>query len=64
MWCLPPKADAAYVWHMEDIITTSHLPYDPFYPVICFDEACKQLFGEVREPEPTAPGQPAREDYE
>ncbi len=49
---------------MEDVITTYHLPYDPFYPVICFDEACKPLFGEVREPEPTAPGHPAREDCE
>jgi hypothetical protein len=35
---------------MEDVIQTSMLPYDPDYPVVCFDEACKQLFGEVRLP--------------
>ena len=64
VWCIPPKANAEYVWRMEDIITTYQLPYDPQYPVICFAEACKQLFGEVRPPESTAPGQPAREDYE
>src|SRR5438128_1234623 len=33
---------------MEDVIQTYLLPYDPKYPVVCFDEACKQLFGEVR----------------
>jgi hypothetical protein len=49
---------------MEDVITTYQLPYDPQYPVVCFDEACKQLFGEVRSPLPPEPGRPARQDYE
>jgi len=35
---------------MEDVIQTYLLPYDARYPVVCFDEACKQLFGEVRTP--------------
>ena len=35
---------------MEDVIGTYLLPYDPRSPVVCFDEACKQLFGEVRKP--------------
>lgn len=35
---------------MEDVIQTYQRPYDPKYPVVCFDEACKQLFGEVRTP--------------
>ena len=63
-WCVPPKADAEYVWRMEDVIQTYMLPYDPMYPVVCFDEACKQLFGQVREPLPTLPGAPAKQDYE
>jgi DDE superfamily endonuclease len=49
---------------MEDVITTYRLPYDPHYPVVCFDEACKQLFGEVRPPLPPEPGRPGRQDYE
>jgi hypothetical protein len=49
---------------MEDVIRTYCLPYDPAYPVVCFDEACKQLFGEVREPLPVQPGRPAKQDYE
>lgn len=49
---------------MEDVIQTYQLPYDPEVPVICFDEASKQLFGEVRPPLPPRPGAPARVDYE
>ena len=48
---------AEYVWRMEDVIQTYLLPYDPAYPVVCFDEACKQLFGEVREPRATRDAQ-------
>lgn len=49
---------------MEDVIQTYMLPHDPAYPVVCFDEACKQLFGEVRQPLPTRPGSPAKQDFE
>jgi DDE superfamily endonuclease len=49
---------------MEDVIQTYLLPYDPKYPVVCFDEACKQLFGDVREPLPPRPGRPAKQDHE
>jgi hypothetical protein len=49
---------------MEDVIQTYMLPYDRAYPVVCFDEACKQLFGEVRDPLPARPGSPAKQDYE
>lgn len=48
---------------MEDVLQTYHLPYDPQYPVICFDEACQQLFGEVRPAQRPQPGHPARRDY-
>lgn len=49
---------------MEDVIQTYLLPYDPRYPVVCFDEACKQLFGEVRPAQRTRPCRPTRIDYE
>jgi hypothetical protein len=49
---------------MEDVIQTYQLPYDPRYPVVCFDEACQQLFGEVRPRRRAHPGRPAQVDYE
>jgi DDE superfamily endonuclease len=49
---------------MEDVIQTSLLPYEPRYPVVCFDEACKQWFGEGRPAQRTRPRRPTRIDYE
>ena len=49
---------------MEDVLDLYHEPYDPAYPVICFDEGGKQLFRETRTPLPISPGRPARFDYE
>lgn len=49
---------------MEDVLEVYHRPYDPRRPVICLDEASKQLIGETRLPLPAEPGQPERFDYE
>lgn len=49
---------------MEDVIEVYQRPYDQEYPVVCMDESCKQLIGEVRQPIPASPGQPARIDDE
>ena len=49
---------------MEDVLELYRLPYDPRYPVVCMDEASKQLIGEVRIPLPVAEGQPVRYDSE
>ena len=49
---------------MEDVLQTYRLPYNPRYPVVCFDEACRQLFGEVRPPRRARRGHSARVDYE
>ena len=39
-------------------------PYDPEYPVICFDEHLYQLLSDVWEPMLMEPGRPKRVDYE
>ena len=49
---------------MEDVLEVYHMPYDPSYPVVCMDESCKQLVGEVRDPISCKPGQPKRIDDE
>jgi hypothetical protein len=49
---------------MEDVLDLYAEPYDPQYPVVCFDESPYQLVSEVRQPLPVRPGRPARYDYE
>lgn len=63
-WVLPPKANAGFVAAMEDVLEVYTRPYDPERPVVCFDEASKQLVADVTPPLPAQPGQPARVDYE
>ena len=64
MWCIPPAASAEFVYHMEDVLDVYHRPADPRHPVVCLDEATKQLVGEVREPLPAKPGEVERCDCE
>jgi hypothetical protein len=64
MWCIPPKANAEFVWRMEDVLETYKLPYDPRFPQVCMDESSKQLVGEVRQPIEVQPGQVRRMDSE
>jgi DDE superfamily endonuclease len=49
---------------MEDVLSVYERPYEPARPLICLDEAAKQLLVEVRAPLPLAPAQPERVDYE
>jgi hypothetical protein len=52
------------VYRREDILQVYQRPYDPQVPVICRDEASKQLISEVAVPLPTTPQQVKRVDYE
>lgn len=49
---------------MEDVLEVYHRPYDPQRPLVCVDEASKELHSTPRGALPLAPGQPRREDYE
>ena len=61
---MPSHNDPAFIAAMEDVLEVYCRPHDPRRPVVCLDEASKQLFTEVRAPIPMKPGQPARHDYE
>ena len=61
---IPPKANAAFVAAMEDVLDVYTRPHAPARPLVCLDETSKQLVAETRTPEPMQPGQPARHDYE
>jgi len=49
---------------MEAVLTVYQQVYDPDYPVVCLDEASKQLVKKTLTPIPACPGQPERVDYE
>ena len=49
---------------MEEVLQVYQRPYDPQYPVLCLDEASKQLIGEVIASESTESGNPARVHHE
>jgi hypothetical protein len=63
-WVIPPKASAAFVAPMEDVLDVYARPYDAARPVVGVDEGGKQLRGDVREPLPLRPGAVAKQDYE
>ena len=52
MWNIPPKQNAEFVAHMEDVLEVYSRPYDPKRPVVCMDEKPFQLLDEEREPIP------------
>ena len=64
MYCLPGAPSAEFVCAMEDVLDLYHTAYDPMRPLVCLDETCKQLIGEVRQPLPVTPGCPERFHYE
>ncbi|GHU61074.1 transposase [Spirochaetia bacterium] len=49
---------------MEDVLDVYQRPYDEKRPVVCLDETCRQLIGEITPPLPTQPGHAAVYDYE
>jgi transposase len=61
---LPETPSADFVAAMEDVLEVYHRPYDADRPVVCMDEASKQLIAEVREPLPARPGSVAKQDSE
>lgn len=63
-WVLPKEGDAEYVCAMEDVLEVYTRPPDERRPLVCLDEASKQLVSEVKLPMPMRRGRPARQDYE
>jgi hypothetical protein len=61
---IPPNANAEFVCAMEDVLEVYTRPYDPPRPVVCLDEASKQLVADTRVQIPAAPGKLERIDDE
>ncbi|MEI6202864.1 MAG: IS630 family transposase [Enhydrobacter sp.] len=63
-WVIPPKQDAEFVAHMEDVLATYETAYDPQQPVLCMDEQPVQLLLETKVPIPATKQHAQRVDYE
>ena len=63
-WCIPPQANAEFVAAMEDVLEVYQRPFDALRPLVCLDEAAKQLVAETRTRIPGGPGQAQRVDAE
>jgi hypothetical protein len=63
-WCIPPKASASFVYHMEEVLSVYQRPYDERFPQVCLDELSKQLLKDKREPLPVRPGEVEKQDDE
>jgi hypothetical protein len=55
--------NAQFIAHMERLLGLYALPYDPLYPVVCFDERPCFLIGDARAPLPMQSGHVRREHY-
>lgn len=55
--------DANFIARMEEILHLYALPYDPLYPLVCFDERPCFLIGEVVDGLEMKAGQVARQHY-
>lgn len=62
-WCIPERDTARFVAQMEEVLDVYAAAADPQRPLVCMDEAAKQLLGDEVPPLPMEPGQPKREDY-
>ena len=61
-WCIG-KLTTDFLWRMENVLNLYEQDYDPFNPLICFDERPCQLIDDVLQPLPMEEGKPYREDY-
>ncbi|WP_459555939.1 hypothetical protein [Lacunimicrobium album] len=48
---------------MERLLDVNQAEYDHTHPLICIDEASKQIIADVEPALPLSPGQPRREDH-
>jgi FtsP/CotA-like multicopper oxidase with cupredoxin domain len=61
---IPPEESAEFVAQMEEVLQLYTTPEQEQYPLVCFDEASKQLIKETRTPIRAEPGTPERYDAE
>lgn len=62
-FCIPERDRPRFVAAMEQVLDVYGEAYDEAHPLICMDEAAKQVTADLFEPLPMRPGRPRREDH-
>lgn len=62
-FCIPEANRARFVAHLEKILDVYCETYDEEHPLICMDEAAKQVVSDVEPALPMSPGRVRREDH-
>lgn len=62
-FCIPERDHARFVAHMERLLDVYREDFDEAHPLICMDEASKQIVADVEPALPMSPGHPRREDH-
>ena len=63
-WRIPPKENADFIAHMEDILDVYEMPYNPQIPVVCMDEKPYRMLDNRLEPLPMRCGDIQKTDSE
>lgn len=61
-FCIAEQDRARFVARMEGVLDVYQESYDKTHPLICMDEASRQILSDKTEPLPMVPGQPRRVD--
>ena len=61
-FCIPEADRARFVARMEELLDVYQESYDSRSPLICMDEASRQMLSDETEPLPMKPGSPKRVD--
>ncbi len=62
-FCIPEQDRPRFVAHLEKILDVYCEGYDEQHPLVCMDEAAKQITRDAVTPLPLAPGRVRREDH-
>ena len=62
-FCIPERDHARFVADMEYLLDVYQEHFDETHPLICMDEASKQVTADVEPALPMSPGHPRREDH-
>jgi hypothetical protein len=63
-WVIALEHNSTFIAALEEVLEVYQRPRDPQKPLVCLDEACKELLTDMRAPIRMKQGRSVRADYE